>query len=138
MTKEVSLPSGAKLDIQAAPFVDAKALYQTILAEFRGFSFDSTTDMAAVFKEIACIGFSSTAVEKCIWKCLERCLYTATDGPEAGAQSKITTGTFDPVERREDYIKVCIEVARENVGPFMKSLFAQYNQALAQRSEAPK
>ena len=41
---------------------------------------------------------------------------------------KIDKDTFEPVENREDYIQVCLEVIKENVAPFLKSLFAEYRQ----------
>ena len=46
-----------------------------------------------------------------------RCLYNG---------SKIDNDTFEAAEARQDYIKVCAEVAKENVAPFVKSLFADY------------
>ncbi len=125
--REVQLPSGAVLKITEAPFLDAKALYQAVLAEFKGVPVANETEKAWV-KELICIGFSSLAIERCLWKCLDRCTYhpAGVDAPE-----KIAPATFDPVERREDWIKVCMEVAQDNIAPFMKSLYALFSQVLA-------
>lgn len=124
--RDVQLPSGATLRIQPARFSDARALLTAITAEFRRFEFSSDTDVAAVFKELACIAFSSPAVTQALWKCMEGCFYVAagTDVPV-----KIAESVFEAVERREDFVKVCTEVAKENVGPFMKSLSAWFSKA---------
>jgi hypothetical protein len=44
---------------------------------------------------------------------------------------KIDGDSFAKREQREDYIPTCMEVARENVGPFMKSLSAEFKAAMA-------
>lgn len=119
--REVKLPSGAVLGVKAAPFPDAKALYQAILRESKGLIQSSKTDMAAVYAEIVRIAFSSEEVEAALWKCMVRCTYN---------RLKIDNQTFEPIEARDDYMQVCIEVGKENVFPFLKSLYAEYGAAL--------
>lgn len=119
--EEVKLPSGAVLKIQIAPFSDAKALYQAVLEEMRSVEITSKTDMASVFKDLACIGFSSRRIEAALEKCFERCLIDQGKGV-----LKIDKNTFEPVERRDDYLVVCLAVAKANIGPFVKSLYAEY------------
>lgn len=133
--REVILPSGAVLKIGAAPFVDAKELYQAVLREVRGVEGTTYTD---IFKELVCIGFSSPLIEKCLLKCLERCTYNAASGEGAGVDLKITTDTFEPVERRDDYMKVCAEVVKENVLPFGKSLYAEFQNYRSMLANIPQ
>lgn len=121
--KEVTLPSGAKLKIGLAPFAEAKALYQALLRELRVIPFSAKTDMAGLYKDLFCAGFASDEVEKALWVCFKRCQYCDKRG-----DLKIDDQTFEPVEAREDYLTACMEVAKENTLPFVKSLYAEYGQ----------
>lgn len=125
MTKEVSLPSGAKLKIGMPPFEVSKALYQVVLEEGKGILIASKTEMASVYKDLFCIGFSSKKIEACLWDCFKHCQYCDKRG-----ELKIDNDTFQPLEAREDYMTVCMEVAKENISPFVKSLYAEYGQFL--------
>lgn len=122
MTKELTLPSGAVLKIQPAPFAEAKALYQAILEEVKHVQISATSDMTSVFKDLACIGFSSRKIEQALDQCFKRCLYN---------NLKIDKDTFEPVEAREDYIVVCVAVTKENITPFGKSLMQEFSQFVA-------
>ena len=124
--KEIKLPSGAVLKIQLAPFSDAKALYQAVLEEIKLIEISSKEDLTSVFKNLACVGFSSKKIEQCLEVCFKKCLYNSGKG-----DLKIDKDTFEPIENRGDYLFVCVEVAKENILPFMKSLYAQYLQFLA-------
>lgn len=119
--REVKLPSGAVLKIAPSPFVISRALYQALLKELKDVSITTKTEMASLWKDLFCIGFSSPAIETCLWKCFERCTYDSGAG-----HMKIDDQTFEPVIRRDDYMKVCVEVTKENVLPFAKSLYAEY------------
>lgn len=131
--REVALPSGATLKIQPAKFADAKALLTAATSEFRKFELSSQTDLAAVYKELACIGLSSPAVEKALWQCMTSCLYVIGD-----VTQKVTPELFDDVARRDDFITICSEVAKDNIGPFTKSLFALFSQAQGQNVKSPE
>ncbi len=116
--ESINLPSGAKLLLVAAPFADAKDLYQAMLREVKGMKLDPREEIDVnFFKDIFCAGFSSKEIEQCLWKCFTRCLID---------NSKITTDTFEPVDKRDDYFMVCFEIAKVNIMPFTKSLYAQY------------
>lgn len=118
--EEIKLPSGAKLRLSPAPFTAAKDLYQAVLSEMKGLEVNAKDEMDVnFFKNIVCSGFSSKEIEDKLWVCLERCLY---DG------SKITEETFEPIKAREDYFTVQFEVAKVNLMPFMKSLYAKYKE----------
>lgn len=124
--KEIKLPSGATLKITPSPFADAKALYQALLREVRQVGINSQTEMGEIFKNLFCMGFSSPEVEAKLLVCFKRCVYNSGKG-----DLKIDESTFEPIEARDDYMKVCMEVTRENVLPFVKSLYAEYQTALA-------
>ena len=116
--KTVSLPTGAKLVITPSPFADARALFQVALRELKGLKLDPKAEVDVnFFKDIFCAGFSSKEFESALQKCFERCTYNGL---------KITDETFEKVEAREDYFVVCLEVAKETLLPFTKSLSAQY------------
>lgn len=130
--KECKLPSGATLKITPSPFAISKSLYQAILKEAKGIAVGSGTEMASLYKELFCIGFSSPEIEKALWECFKRCTYNGGNG-----DLRIDESTFEPVEARADYMTVCMEVAKENVGPFVNSLFAEYQRILATTGENP-
>lgn len=122
--KEVKLPSGAVLKITLSPFSDSKALYQALLEEFRKMDFKSSTDIPVILKDILCAGFSSKKIELCLEQCFKRCIYSNGNG-----DLKIDGMTFESEESRGDYISVCMAVTKENVAPFMKGLFAEFQQS---------
>lgn len=123
--KVVKLPSGATLKVGLPPFEVSKALYQAILEEVKGIPVSAKTDMASVYKDLICLGFSSKKIESCLWECFKHCLYADGRG-----ELKIDKDTFEPVAARDDYLTVCMEVTKENVNPFGKSLYAQFGQIL--------
>lgn len=131
--REVKLPSGAILKVSPAPFAESKALYQAFLKEVRHVKISSKMEMAELYKELICIGYSSVEIESCLWKCFERCTYNLGGKGDL----KIDKDTFEPVESRDDYMKVCMEVAKENILPFAKSLYAEYQHALTMTENAP-
>lgn len=120
--KTVILPSGAELQITPAPFREAKALWQAILAELRDVRLESTAQMGGLIKDALCATFSSPSVERALFECFKRCTYNGnriTDPAE----------TFEPVETREDFLAACREVGLENVFPFTKSLLSAWKDA---------
>lgn len=124
--REVKLPSGATLKVTPAAFEISRALYQAILEEAKQIIIGSGTDMASVYKDLFCVGFSSKKIESCVWECMKKCTYNAGAG-----DLKIDGQTFEPVSARDDYMTVCMEVAKENIGPFVRSLYAEYKQNIA-------
>lgn len=119
--KEVKLPSGAVLKISTIPWADAKALYKAVVKELRGIELRADMDMANVYKDVFCAGFASSEVEARLEDCFKRCIYNAGNG-----DFKIDEKTFEPEKARQDYILVCIEVMKEVLGPFVKSLSAEF------------
>jgi hypothetical protein len=118
-SKKITLPSGAELLITLAPFSDSKALYQAILEEVKSMQLHSTQEIDVnLFKDLFCAGFSSKKIEAALYKCFERCLY---------GDLKINADSFEKAEARQDYMKVCVEVAKENVLPFVKGLSVEFS-----------
>lgn len=120
--KEVKLPSGAVLNINVAPFKDSRNLYQAVLEEGKALKLDPGAEIDVnLYKDLACIFLASKKVENALWVCMGRCLYNGM---------KIVEDTFEPESARDDYLRVMFEVAKENVLPFTKSLYAEYSQVL--------
>lgn len=129
--KELSLPSGRKLKIQLAPFAESKALYQAVLEECKSLKIDKDADLDVnLFKDLFCSSFSSPKIEAALNKCLARCIY---DGERLTDLDK----AFEPEEARQDFLPVCYEVAMENIGPFVKSLFARFSQVAEMLKASP-
>lgn len=117
--KEFTMPSGAKLEIAVAPFVPARALYQAVLDEAKSLKLDMTADVDGnLYKDLFCAALSSKKIEAALEECMKRSLYNG---------QTITHDTWEPVKARDDYLTACFEVAKENIAPFMKSLYAQYS-----------
>lgn len=126
---EFKLPSGAILKVTVAPFTESRSLYQAFLEEMRGLKIDDLAEIDVnLFKDLACVALASKKVEAALWVCMKRVTYN---------DLKVTEDTFEPEAARDDYFKVCWEVARLNVSPFMKSLSAELSPILAMIRKTP-
>lgn len=115
----MKLPSGAELLITLAPYEDAINLQDAILAEVRGVAFDPKAEVDVNFrKDMFCVLMSSKKIRDALKPCMARATYNGM---------KIDQDTFEPKHTRQDYITVCMEVAKENVLPFLASLFAEFS-----------
>jgi hypothetical protein len=115
----IKLPSGAELVITPAPFADSKSLYQAVLEELKEIKVSLQDDVNEDFvKNLFCVGFSSKKIESALEKCMKRATYNGL---------RIDAQTFEPIEARADYMQVCIEVAKVNIAPFVKGLFAEFS-----------
>lgn len=118
MIIEQILPSGANLKITLGTFSESKNLYQVMLEEAKSLSISENDEIDVnLFKNIFCLGLSSKKIEQALKPCLARCLYN---------NFKIDENTFEPVEARQDYIKACFYVAKENMLPFGRGLYAEF------------
>lgn len=121
---EIKLPSGNVMKMNISSFENGKNLYQTILKEANSLDINSSTELdEKLMLKIGMLALSSAPIEKAIWACFDKVLI---DG------EKLTEDYFDVVENREDFILIMIEVAKANITPFMKSLFAQFSQLFQQ------
>ncbi len=120
--KEVQLPSGAILKITLSPFAVAKELFQAVSEEAKILKLNAEMEIDVnLIKDIVATGLASKKIEACIWECMKKATYNGL---------KITDETFEPEQARQDYLTVILEVAKENIMPFTKSLFAQYGDIL--------
>ena len=124
--RDVKLPSGAVLKVMPASFAESKALYQALLEEAKGVSFNGKADLGNALKDVLSIAVSSKKIEAALWACMSRCIYNSGAG-----DLKIDQDTFEPVKAREDYTAVCKEVMEENVVPFAKGLYAEFQRIMA-------
>lgn len=114
----VNLPSGAELKVSLAPFSEANALFKAVSAEAKNLKVSFETDVDVnLLKDIVCAAVSSDKIEACIWDCMKKSLYNGL---------KMSKETFEPEEARQDYYVVLLEVAKDNLLPFTKSLSAQF------------
>ncbi len=120
--REIDLPSGRKMEVIPAPFTESKKLYQAVAAELLRLQIRGSDEQWELVKNMLCLVIASPSVEAALAPCLKRCTYQG---------QKFKEDTFEPVEAREDYLDFCYEVAKENVAPFTKSLFAQFKGMLS-------
>ncbi len=129
--KEIKLGSGAVLRIQPATFEVARELFEALLAELKAIRIRKNAEVSDLFKDLFCIGFSAPRIKQALAECMKRCTYNCGQG-----DMKIDKDTFEPVANRVDYLRVCMEVAKENVNPFGSDLYVLYKEALAQMPES--
>lgn len=124
---EKTLPSGAILKFNLASFTEGRALYQACLEELKSLSLDPEKEIDSnLFKDIFCAALSSKKIESCVWACFKR----ATLSRGSSGDLKIDESSFESLEARQDYIPACFEVAKENIVPFAKSLYAEFRPLL--------
>jgi len=116
--KKVKLPSGNELIIIVADFSTSRACYQAFLEEGKSLTLDPNAQVDVnLYKDLVCSMLSSKRIESAVWACMTKCTIN---------KLPITEETFEPVECRDDYLTVMIEIAKANIMPFMKSLYAEY------------
>lgn len=127
----MKLSSGAELNITVASFAESRDLYQAVLEEARSLKLDPDAEVDInLWKDLFCSAMGSKKIEKCLFVCMKRVTYN-------GMRITNPEETFEPVEARGDYMEVCLEVAKANILPFMKSLYAQYGQVLSMLKSVP-
>lgn len=107
---EFVAPSGARVIINAAPWVDAKNLKKAIQKEV---NFDAAgMNEKWIITQIFNVD-GSESFDAAIWNCLKWCTYN---------DERITQATFDKKEARADYIEIMTVCVKENLGPLVESL----------------
>jgi hypothetical protein len=128
-SKIVLLPSGAELTITLAPFKDGKALYQAVLEEVKSLTLDPDANVDVnLWKDLFCTGFSSKKIDAALDACFKRVLYN---------KLRVDDNTWEPASARQDYMQSCIEVAKENLAPFVKGLSAEFLTVFQALKESP-
>lgn len=135
-SQEFDLPSGARLTISVAPFLDAKHLHDAILKALKGGGIaeldlsklkDFKAGGAAVnmIAEKALAMASSPEVEAAVFKCGERALYTPAG---SSTPMKVSKGMFDDgelgIKAREDYYLIAVRIIEVNFMPFLAPIFS--------------
>jgi hypothetical protein len=110
---EFTAPSGAKVVINPAPWVAAKALKKAIGREVIDIGTDAGTD--AILSHVLKVDCSDE-VDAALWPCLARCTRN---------EHKIIEATFDDLEARKDYYEIAFACAKENLSPLVESLFSK-------------
>jgi hypothetical protein len=123
---EFTAPSGAKVKINVAPFLDAEDLKDSILQEIarQGIDLrfnlakgkDQDIDFGAIINA-ALVVASSKEVRKSLNKCLIRCTY---DGEKIVPET-----TFEKTEARQDYHDIQLACLKANLSPFFESLVSK-------------
>ena len=121
MEAEITLKSGAMLELKMAPFADGIKLFKVIVNEVKQVEVDlSGLDMAGLAgKDINSIKnlifqlLGSDAVEQAFLQCAARSLHNG---------QKITKATFEPESARGDYLPTAWEVIKFNIAPFFSGL----------------
>jgi hypothetical protein len=128
--------SGAKVKINPAPFGAAISLKSALARELSAAKVDISIDLLngmqkdinlVDFAKVALIVDSSDAVMDRLFDCLIRCSYNG---------EKITPGTFEDVDARQDYYEIMIACLKENLSPFFKSLISKLQPFLARINQA--
>lgn len=122
--KTVKLANGKELFISLAPFADARALYQAMLEECKGIKVEMKTEIDMnFFKDIGFTLLASKKVESALFLCMARCTID---------KLKVTEDSFEDPDMRSVYLEVCFEVAKANIDPFTKNLYAKFGAIFAE------
>jgi len=128
---EFTTKSGAPVVINPAPFEDALSLHNAVGNPVwgiktdvgDGFSIDNTAQLHFMVS-----ASTKPDVQALVMKCLSRSTYKG---------QKIDKTTFEAVEAREDYMEVAVACIKENVSPFVNSLFSQFSGVLEAMKAKP-
>ncbi len=132
MGPDVKLPSGAVIKISTTPFEVSRDLFQAVSKELNTLKIAGAAQVD-LFKHLFCVGVSSKEIEARLWECFKYVQYCDKRG-----ELKIDKDTFEPLSAREDYLTVCMEVTKANVGPFVKRLYAEFGPLLEMmKNDAP-
>lgn len=128
---EFKSKTGANIVINVAPFEDALALNNAVGNPVLGLKIDIEPNFdlenAAQLHYVTVVS-TQAGVQALIMKCLKRCTYNG---------HSIVQTTFDKPEAREDYFEVAIACLKENMAPFVSSLFSQFS-ALSEAYQAKR
>jgi hypothetical protein len=111
------LPSGAKLHITTATFERALELFKAYSEEMKLLKINEEMSMGVMEKNIFCTIIDSKRIEKALTACMETVTYNG---------GKVSLDTFKEPDSWGDYVDVCLEVAKDNINPFMKNLSARF------------
>ncbi len=148
------LPSGARLAVTAAPFVDAWALTKAALKTTKGMELKpGDLDLTSIAQLKAgkvspsflllaldrLVDFvSSPEVEAAMWKCAQRALYLPVGSPVEFPGMKVAT-YLDDAEHgnavREDFARIQASILEVNCKPFLAKALSGF---LKQKETSPE
>ena len=115
--RKVDLPSGKVLSIDLPRFEVSLALYQALMEKMVGVEIRPNNLDTVLYKDYLAGCLASQEIQEKLWECFKKCLY---------GELHFDTETFQSREAREDYIKVCMEVVKENTDPFVRGLYSEF------------
>jgi hypothetical protein len=120
MIKEITLNSGKVLKVDLCEFEIGKDLFQAVMEEIKALKMDENASIDVNFyKDLFCAYISSKRIESCVWRCFDKVIYD---------NMKVNKDLFNTnLQAREDYLDIVWEVAKENLAPFTKNLYAQFS-----------
>lgn len=134
------MPSGARLAVTVAPFVDAWSLMKATLKTLKGFNLkpeDLKLDMTSLLKSTSGISMmldrivdfaTAPDVEVAIWKCAQRSLYIPADSPIEFPGHPVNMKLLDDpscgMAARGDYSKIVMALLEVNCAPFLANLLS--------------
>lgn len=130
--QKVTLPSGAELEMTMVPFSEGRKLQIAVSKALKSVNLSVELDSinANALKDAFIEISTSKEVEDAILACLKRCTYNN--------ERILNWDFFEDVNKREDFYSVCWEVAKFNLYPFTKRLFAQLSTLLNKKEQSPK
>lgn len=125
---EFTLPTGAKLVVSEAAYVDSDALLKSLVRCAKGVPLpnDFLKADVTILKDILVDAITSDEVDKALFKCAERAMYE---------NAKVTKDLFDDPKLRErarpDRFMIFWYVIEVNCGPFFGKTFSILKERLA-------
>lgn len=118
--KEHKLPSGKLMKYNISSFENGRELYQAVLRECRTLDISTSTELSEkLMIQIGMLALSSKVIENAIWECFDK---VVVDGV------KLDEAYFEDEENRQDYFAILVEIAKANISPFLRGLYAQFSQ----------
>ena len=121
METEITLKSGAMLELKTASFSAGMKLFKAIAAELKGVDVDlGGLDLKEVgskdinsLKNVILQLLASEQIEAAFFECAKKSLHNG---------QSIVRQTFEPETARGDYLPVVWEVVKFNIAPFFSGL----------------
>ncbi len=146
--QNITLKNGHVLGLTIADFGPANRLRKEMVRELRTVRVDTDIDLQALqknpgklfemeldaktlntVKDLVCQLLGSDAVEAAALECMKKCTLQG---------EKITLGSFEKEETREDFLVVAWEVIKTNVGPFFAGLDLKSLGSVVGQKSAPQ
>lgn len=124
---DFTLPTGSKLTVSEAAYVDANTLLKALLKSAKGIPLaaDVLKMDVTVLKDAIIEASTSPEVDQAIFKCAERSMYENV---------KVTRDLFDDPKlkdkARADYFLILWHVIEVNCGPFFGTTFSVLSERL--------